>query len=471
VRAVWILTCVLACSGAGSSPEAGPAEGLDPIRAGLAVADQSTEVVRDAIVALPSSVEQLAALLAYARAYPDRLYALCPTLPEGVVRLECLRRQGRGHLWKANLDRTAPLTLEVAKAEHAKTYCADAVDWTSCVEMRAIESAQRGDGEAAIQACAMHTDPVWARECAFLSAEALLFTQGTSAYADAATVCTASGSYRTACLDHLLMFASGGQAHPGRPSAAVPHTTDAAQWASALSTADAVRASSTVNEFSTARGRVTDGDPRPALRHVNWYWALWFTRRYLSTPADRLGELTAVVREGTPAEVPPHIRAGAAWRVVRYSAQPASGLAEWGQWVRQVLEGRTEGLDIPVVDLDPEVVEAVKFKGVGPIASTEEPLPDGAHSTLFGGRSERLVSTKATTDIAIVVLESAARDGWAYESTHLQALIAEGLAHRDASVRWTACRISKLRFGEDGSEAHSTAAALTPAGPCAEILR
>jgi hypothetical protein len=433
MRVGWCLALVGGCvmgalSSCGGGDSVDEQANMDQV---LALADQGPDAVAQAIGDLPSPEARMIALLAYARAHPDQLTALCPKLPQGALRFECNRRQGRGHLWIEPVAEADAEASARSAQPHAAALCADAVDRTSCLDLSAIAAAQRGDERATMDACMAHSEPQWRQECAFLAAEEMLPVQG---YASAMRLCIAAGSYRGGCLDHLLMELSGGRAHPSRPILSDPGQTNRAQFDRARTTAVAIRAA------WKAR------DPSQAHSHADWFWAYWVTRRYLATQTHDLGQLAAVLRGRAPmqvpAELPPHIRAGAAWRVVRYAPQPAKDLVEWCRWVREVVEGRVEDLDLTVDQSD-----HAKFQGVKPLELAKKVhLPDGAQSVHFGGRSMRLTSTDVATDIAIAVLESAGRGGWAHD-THLDALLEEGLAYPDADVRWTACRLASTRSG------------------------
>ncbi|MDG1481208.1 MAG: hypothetical protein P8R54_16570 [Myxococcota bacterium] len=372
------LLLAVGCSGAPSLTERWRA---DPDRVAAEVA------------ALPPT-EQLAAVESILLTDPAGVGRLCGSLPEGDARLRCRTVQTRPHLWRGDAVPPPALPSPLADTPPSTGRCDDLDNPTVCWSRHAAGRASAGDAQGAAAGCHAIAAGQWRAECMFQSAETLLESRGPDLYSDAVSLCALSGAFVTDCLEHgVAQLAGRAPATPG------------GDW-------QPIRAAA---EMITAHWQ--DIAPRQGRQQREALWALASALVYVEAPTVSSAPLAVL-----PLEAHPHIRAAMAWRLLHLSS--SADLS--------TLTARLA--DAPSADSMPPVRQPRALVGLLDTWGEAVP-PETATTTTWMGISTRVVSTEATVDGTIALLEAAARQPG---QDHL---IKQALAHADPLVVWTAQRL------------------------------
>jgi hypothetical protein len=261
--------------------------------------------------------------------------------------------------------------------------------------------AEAGLIEHVAQACAqLRGGERWRHDCFFYVAQRRIKRLGRAGLADAYALCGAAGDYRGACVVQLI----DSLAAVSPPS----DVSDPLTWAPVLMRAHDLRA------------LVEEGRLRSVLMDRFW------SRVALHSVYGARG-LSGDAMDITPRAAHPHFRAAIAHRVVQ-SAEAGLSLTDVQRLVDTVLARRISGSDTALSGLElPEVSDLWPSDGHG---------ESHIAAISFMGVSRRTVANDPRTDVAICVLEAAART-----SPPRASLLRASTQHADQRVRWTAARL------------------------------
>lgn len=396
------LILLLACSMPTSPPTAAEIAALPDPAPALAAADELTRV---------------AALRAIAEADPGRLAGLCPQLDAGPARDACRRLEGRPHL------RVAPAPVRAGPREAPGPASASLVpepslqsSFLALTPVRGAcpdaappcltEAALRSDPDAAAARCLAIGEAVGRKECFFRVAEALAEEpQNAAAIAD---LCLAAEDFAPRCLGHST----------NRLARAAAARYGATGDTAALN--DAARS-------LTAPWTGRDEALGQQLAGRFWSAAMEALFSWMPTPGGA-GFADA------PPEATPQLHAALAQRLITENPTAHADLSAWVHAALTALAAPTPPSPWPGAAPPPLAKVALWTRDAGP---ADAAIP-AAH---LRETSRRAVSEDPAIDLAICVLEAAARE----PKADAAALLAEAAAHPDPLVRWTAARLVQAR--------------------------
>ncbi len=374
----------------------------------LAAWDGQPESVATDLAQITEPVERVAVITALVEARPEEARALCGALPRGDdARRRCERMTTRPHLWQARAPAAAD-TSPWASIAPLERVCTHAVDRPVCLAAVAARAATRGDSRKAAAACNAEQTDVWRWECFFRAAEARAAPPRMSAYAEGAELCRAAGPFEDNCQRHLVHRAT---------IYAPPATVDAPDaWLLQLDIA------ANIERYWAGR------DPETGAGLVGQLWS-----EALEVSYQRADRVVGNPLLPLPPSALPHARAAAAWRLLVLEA-----LSEEGPENVPTLAALVDRL---------EAALATRVRGPPSFAPGPEPASvrdlwvddPGVPSVIYRGTSRRVVAEEPRADLAICVLEAAAR-----AAPPRRALLAEGAGHPQALVRATAERLLGL---------------------------
>ncbi|MFZ5475673.1 MAG: hypothetical protein ACOZNI_02760 [Myxococcota bacterium] len=343
------------------------------------------------VAAIADAEERAAVVLALAERFPGETRDLCQDLTEGMYRERCSRLNNRPHLRRAGepkvreiptRDAPGPATADLPRvafglvpAPPAGDPCGEAVDRATCLEHAAAQASVAGDAPAAAGICALASDTKARDECTFQAAEAGLQKRGTPGWPDAARLCGAAGQFAEACAGHVI-------------ARVVPHVTGADAMTEAVA-AEAIAAADLVRETVAA------ADATAAPLWVDRFWAAWLSAAYAET-----GEVVGVPLALLPAEAVPHVHAAAArtWDMREHPDGP--------------LSARVDALAAALADRaprPPDAPRALHFVKVESIWAKDAPDERAIPTVYYLGGARRPVATDPRADLALCLLEAAAR--------------------------------------------------------------
>jgi hypothetical protein len=379
---------------------------------------------------LPDQGEKNAAVSKLIDIYPGTVGSLCFGLPDGPTKARCQAASSRPHLrmQKAgikerndanpSLPRDGRYSLKrassLADVTPDQVTCESHEDRNSCLLDASIQRARQGDAAGAAAMCTSvtisgHSATLWRSECFFQAAEHRFDVDHVSGYPDAVELCSASGSYHALCQMHLVSLMS--------ESVQGADVGDPASWAEVARGADAVAA---VWADSPSKSSLVDG-----------VWALALLRSMARTTV-----VSGDVLDLVPAFAVPHLRTAAANRMLNLSDPAAHDLQGWVDTIEAALQQR--------VGNAPRETPFQKIEIVPEIWPREEALLAKLPTIPYRGPARRVLAEDAHADMAICVLEAAAR-----LDPVATALLKEGTTHQDPSVQWTARQLMK-RVGQSG---------------------
>lgn len=336
--------------------------------------------------------------------HPELTEALCPALQRGPARARCEQYAKRPHLWVS----TAPEpSAPVPQGALPALRCPEGRDQDACANQQALALAQKGRTEQAAELCRGISVATWRQECLFAAAETRVRGHDERAYADAVSLCEASGRFERSCLGHLSerMF-------PRVPSA----LASSRAWAPVLRAAHRVRA------------HWSRHDPEQASEMEARLWESILRHAVTNTPV-----LTGDLLETLPRTIHPHVRAMVALRLVELLDAPPASLSALHQMLDAALAARVPGLAGTPSKLSPRRA----------LASYPDLWPEDADadSVAYLSDSRRAASQDAEVDHVLVLLEAVARV-WPSSAARL---LEEGRRHPSARVRQAASRLLDAR--------------------------
>lgn len=362
-----------------------------------------------AIAAHPVVEARIVMVSALIAAYPEQIGAdpdapLCAVLPDGPTRDRCGQLHSRPHLQlrtppdkpsalragggpsSNSIRPSRPVTSRLADTPPMPHGCAADPDVTGCL----IAAAKAAESpETVVGLCRSIAAESWRGECLFLAAEERVAADP-GAYVDAASLCTLAEPFLQECHHHLIVRLAG------------------QDDLSAVASSEALLA-------ETWGSR----DPYMAEITVDRLWS------------EAVGSRVAVsLEDAIAADLPPHAR-----RHLRASVVAVLMAAEGAEahdlagWVARAQAALAEGA--AVSEDDRALVRAVERW------PQDGPGEDVRPATFYLGTARRTFSEDEAIDLAICVVEAAAR------SAGGAGLVAEGLGHSEAAVRWTAQRLRR----------------------------
>lgn len=367
--------------------------------------------VSEWIAAVADPIEQHALVSLVGEHWPGELKTLCQALQPGEALKRCETIHSRPHLWEGSADQVPvrpsmmpPGVVGPFAAVLASTAgtCQDSIARHACLQEQALQQAQGSAAQHSAALCKGIDDGIWQEECFFRVAERAILV-GDQAFASTMGLCLEAGRFESNCRDHVRNTLTW---HVPSVDAGNLHS-----WQERARVVDAMikQVSQEAPEF----GRYIE----------EVYWAEVMEKAYSSTevvlgfPADLL-----------PAAAHSHVRASAAARLMIAEPAPSRGLSEWVEALEVALATTRDFDDITMLDgrrTPPRVADL-----------WEERAADVSGTVVYRSGSRRLVASDARVDLAICVLEAAART----QPVHA-ALLAEGLEHASPRVHQTAQRL------------------------------
>jgi hypothetical protein len=284
--------------------------------------------------------------------------------------------------------------------------CSEATDKNSCLWHLAKTAAKQGRAELAAGLClAIPIDEEsghsWRSECLFGSAEMITQTKGSAGYRDGVALCAAAVLFRYNCLDHLLTILT---VRAPAANQAAPRS-----WA----------------EISRSAGEVSAVWREDSLHDevMSGFWSLALAFSLSITP-----EVSGDVLDVVPEQARPHVHAAAAVRMMELEDPSSRNLKGWVDALEAALKKRIRAA--------PSFEKPKAKPRVGQIWQRRKAKWAGIPTEVYMKEARRVVSSDFRSDLAIVLLEAAARS----EPTP-HALILEGIDHPGPLVQFTANEI------------------------------
>lgn len=444
---LWVVFGLLMACGGDETPKTIEACETAQCRQGfiLAAWPEDQEKAWAMIEALPLKLEQEAAVSKLLDAHPAEVEVLCNTYGSEATLHRCKRVKERSHLFNrlppprptvgrlgggpAN-SRLYPSIRRVSPywdVEADTTACQGEADVNGCLWLRAQLQAEQGAPQAAVALChAVPLDgeppPRWRSECLFLAAERMVEGGHHERYGDAVDLCMTAQLYRPNCLAHLLQSLS--RVAP-KANFAAPEG-----WANIQTMATSVRAAwqnDAVREVMVSR-----------------LWSEATGHAYVDVEA-----VTGDPLDYVPQNAVPHVRAAAAWRLMELEGRGEADLDAWVDRLEAALKQRAGRSPEEVDDLEKEKNLLPVFRGKDELWPRDRGDDGKRPAELYLGTARRTTSPDARTDLALVILEGAARmqPPWGE-------LLKEGQTHAAEPVRWTAARLIRLLASQkEGAQA------------------
>jgi hypothetical protein len=136
----------------------------------------------------------------------------------------------------------------------------------------------------------------------------------------------------------------------------------------------------------------------------------------------------------------PHVRAAAAWRLLELEGRGERTLESWVDVLEAALERRSKpGPAAAAEEVLTEDGKPPRFKGKVDMWTRDQAEDEVRPAALYLGTSRRTTSEDSRTDLALVILEAAAR----MEPPWTE-LLEAGSSHPAEPVQWTAGRLTKI---------------------------
>ncbi len=385
------------------------------------------KAVGKALATVEDPVEQVLLVRLAHEHSPNGLVQICRALKGQPAQPDCDRLRDRAHLSitpeqreEVSVDlqprrgmlldriRMDPLPTDRLGGE-AVDVCEGEQLHSRCQSNAAVELARAGDHDGAWARCLAIEAGAERDECSFRSAEELVKEDMNrpgqpERVRPAMELCLASVSYQGQCLTHVTQ--NMGRWAPMRVQ------DSAAAWARVE--AGKMEAVALIEEL-----RPGTGEPLAERLYAEAAW----------NAVARLDPLVAVPLEGLPDGAVSHLRGAAALGMMY--GRPDGDLDELSASLEALLKAVPEAGSESNRPPGPAKVEPQVDLWADDHAS-EADLP----SVPFAGRVRRTRSDDPAVDRLIVLMESAAQ-----ASPPMLGVIAGGLEHEDAKVRWTAVRL------------------------------
>lgn len=373
----------------------------DSLRAAVDDPNAGVERAVALIRAAPSSEARWVLVSAAVHHDPRHGKTLCAELTEGSLRARCLQDSTRPHLYAKPPDKRTQPGSRSAPGPHSSTLvlrpsapslhaavppsaegCPTGAAGASCATDLAARKAAEGSAAAAAAAClAISGSDHWRGECAFRAAETVARSRGPEDADEAVELCLMSGEWVGRCVDKV---------HEHLSRLAPPASSGPDGW---------VPASRAWHEMSLAWAR----QPAAVQRLVeDAWWAEVVARAY------RLEDnVTGDPLDHLPAAAAPHVRAAVAWSLTRTGAFPEPTLAAQVQVVQAALARRS----VPSERIRRTDLHRAPRQDFWALDEGREGTIPAVH---YLGMSRRAVSDDVEVDVALCVIEAAARRSTAW---------------------------------------------------------
>ena len=415
----WNLACVVGAAalatgclpgcGDGDPPEAAANQeataNQQAIAEMLVLAESDPEAALAAVNDLPGELDQLLAVEQLLINGPDLVLTQpsCNVLEQARPRDRCVSLVSRPHLLRTDrssskvMDQLDPAALD---AQFACLGVASGGSRTPLqVALSHVRQAPPGDPSVE-ETCECLGDPDQRGECRFEGAQRLIQETGASALGQALALCDVGGGLARDCTSHIL--------ETGIET--VPPVCDGQErdWAMLFIAGHGLQ------DLAPERGE--EAEQRRWARVTSTVFANGFC-------------LPPELGAALPAAARPQIHAAAAWWAVAHSPDPLS-LEDVRPRALQALRG-----EAGLTDRDGELPRI--SRGGGPAQAERPPaMPDGVAATAFLATSHRARAEDEDADLAICILEVAARQG-----RPIGTLLEEAAAQDDDALRHTASRL------------------------------
>jgi hypothetical protein len=388
------------------------------------------------IEALPAKLEQEAAISKLLDAYLGEVDALCPKYASEYTQDRCVRIRDRPHLFSSLPPPRSTVGRLGSGPANSRLYpsvfrdspyreiepdpgpCVDDSDVNGCLWKRAELKAQEGEITQAVALC--HAVPLmgmpparWRSECMFLAAEMLVADGHHERYSAATDMCMTAQLYRPSCLAHLLQ--NLGRQAP-KSDVAAPEG-----WA----------------QIKVIQQSVWEAWKYDPVREVmvSRLWSEATGHAYVG-----VNTVTGDPLDYVPELAIPHVRAAAAWRFLQLEGRDERTLEEWVDALEAALQRRAKP---PPADAVAEALtdgeKTGRIEGKAEMWPHDQGEDSERPAELYLGTSRRTVSQDPRTDLAIVILEAAARMDPPWTD-----LLQAGGRHTEESVQWTAARLTTV---------------------------
>lgn len=432
-----VFAAITACE---QEPVAPPPLDIDDLIARYA---NDPKGVRAEVLRISDPVLQDVAVMRLVEEYPGRTEGLCDSVPFGPARDRCTRFNNRPHLWGSYVKSSGqgveswsrpddfrargtgaefPDTLLERWAETAPrgdVCAAGDTPFHLCLEMSANDAAMRGDAETAAGYCMAAAEGRIRWDCFYSTALAVTPKCDTAHppppggvaghstdvrfdYPRAAELCLGAGEYAAECHGHVLRGAS--------------------ELGAAAAASEADRLQQAVSVAESIELHWADREPGVGRATQEIYWALT-ARKTVERNLLPSGNVVERYPEGAH----PHLRAAVAQRLI--------GAEDPLEATRTRLAGSFEPDDGTDIRPHLEFELSPRFWDT----DLEGEADFGATYYLDVGAGRRATDPDPETDLALAVLEAAARS----PSPRLD-LIGDALDDERLIVRWSATRLARV---------------------------
>lgn len=302
--------------------------------------------------------------------FPGQTQSLCPLLTNETDQARCMQLNARPHLWAKETPKTKNNPIQ-STTNIIDSGCPKNAVYHSCVSKAAAEAAQRGQSAKAQGLCFGIESPKWASECLFSSAEATVNQRGPHGYSQALELCLEANAFAENCLQHLVMLL----AH-NAPNA---NATSQSAWETIFQAERAIQTSWSWR------------DPGRAQKDIERLWSEAIAHAFVETrPVS--GQILALI----PEDKVPFVHAAVVRKLMELESPNQHDLNGWIQLTRTVLAQSHSSNDSKI--------------SVQPWSDYADLWVDSHHnSIMLMGTTQREFSENPEIDIAICVLETAAR--------------------------------------------------------------
>ena len=302
--------------------------------------------------------------------FPGQTQELCALLQNVTDQDRCMQLNARPHLWAKETPQTSTSAPNQTISAIESGCPQDAV-FHSCVSNLAQQAAQRGQIAQAQGLCISIDTDKWASECLFSAAEATVDLRGAHGYSQALELCLAADSFAENCLQHLVMRLA--QAAPNA------NASSSEAWAPIFQAERAIQTSWSWRDAARAQ------------RDVDRLWSEAIARAFASARPIGGGVLDIL-----PADKRPFVHAAVVRKLMELEAPSQHTLEDWVQLTQTVLDQRHPQND--------------NRNTAQPWADYADLWVESSHDSIaLIGTSRREYSSVPESDIAICVLETAAR--------------------------------------------------------------